>query len=108
VIQQNATASGEMASTSDELASQAESLQASIRFFKLDRNSFGGAPESTSVELAPIRKKQPLARPGKRAAASTSLAKLDRAVRHAGPSIELGSNAGESDARDRDFVAFQD
>jgi methyl-accepting chemotaxis protein len=106
VIQQNATASGEMASTSDELASQAESLQASIRFFRLDKNSYGGAPESTSVALKPIRKKQPLTRPAK--STSTSLVKMDQAVRFAGPSIELGSNAGEADARDHDFVAFQD
>jgi len=109
VIQQNATASGEMASTSDELASQAESLQASIRFFKLDRGSFGGAQEGTSVALTPIRKKQPLARPSKKpASTSTSLTTMDRAIRYAGPSIELGSNAGEADARDHDFVAFQD
>jgi methyl-accepting chemotaxis protein len=106
VIQQNATASGEMASTSDELASQAESLQASIRFFKLDRGAFGGAPESSSVALKPIRKKQPLMRPAK--STSTSLVKMDQAVRFSGPSIELGSNAGEADARDHDFVAFQD
>jgi len=108
VIQQNATASGEMASTSDELASQAESLQASIRFFKLDRASFGGGShESTSVAPRPARKKQPLARTSK-PATSTSLVKMDRAVRHAGPSIDLGSNAGEADARDHEFVAFQD
>jgi methyl-accepting chemotaxis protein len=112
VIQQNATASGEMASTSDELASQAESLQASIRFFKLDRASFGGGShESGSVAPRPARKKQPLARTSK-PATSTSLVKMDRAVRYAGPSagpsIDLGSNAGEADARDHEFVAFQD
>jgi len=108
VIQQNATASGEMASTSDELASQAESLQASIRFFKLDKGSYGGGQESNSVALKPIRKKQQLVKPSKASSASTSLVKMDRAVRFAGPSIELGSNAGEADAHDHDFVAFQD
>jgi len=108
VIQQNATASGEMASTSDELASQAESLQASIRFFKLEKGQFGGSRESTSVALKPIRKKQQLVRPVKAASTSTSLTTMDRAIRYAGPSIELGSNTGEADARDHDFVAFQD
>jgi len=112
VIQQNATASGEMASTSDELASQAESLQASIRFFKLEKGSFGGSGggshDSTSVALKPIRKKQQLVRPAKAASTSTSLTTMDRAIRYAGPSIELGSNTGEADARDHDFVAFQD
>jgi methyl-accepting chemotaxis protein len=112
VIQQNATASGEMASTSDELASQAESLQASIRFFKLDKGSFGGSPSGTSVALKPMRKKQQLVRASKPASTSTSLTTMDRAIRYAGPSagpsIDLGSNAGEADARDSDFVAFQD
>jgi len=90
VIQQNSTASGEMASTSDELASQAESLQASIRFFKLDKGSLGGAEGSRTVTRKPVRKKQQLA-PAK--ATSTSLVKMDRAIRH---------------ADDHESVAFQD
>jgi len=108
VIQQNATASGEMASTSDELASQAESLQASIRFFKLEKGSFGSPQESTSAALQPVRKKQPLQRHAKAAPVRNSLATMDRAIRYAGPSIDLGSSTGEADARDNDFVAFQD
>jgi methyl-accepting chemotaxis protein len=112
VIQQNA--SGQMASTSDELASQAESLQTSIRFFRLDKRASGGSHESTAVALKPIRKKQQLQRPTKVPAVTgghanmSGLANMDRAIRYAGPNIELGANTGEADARDQDFVAFQD
>ncbi len=111
VIQQNATASEEMASTSDELAAQAETLQTSIRFFKLGP-AFGGANE-TALAIRPARKKQQLQRTSKPSSFNSGLRtpelrNMDRAIKGAGPSIELGSGGGESDALDNNFVAFQD
>ncbi len=98
VIQQNASASEEMASTAEELASQAEVLKSAIGFFKLEETSHGIA--SARARTSPTRKKT-TARP------AADLTKLHHAVKQAGPKIELGSNTGDADARDREFAAYQ-
>jgi methyl-accepting chemotaxis protein len=101
VIQQNASASEEMASTSEELASQAEVLQSAIGFFKLEETPRGRAPQAAKIP-APARKKPAPQR------ASADLANMRRAVKSSGPTIELGSNTGSADARDREFAPYQD
>ena len=113
VIQQNASASEEMASTSEELASQADVLRSAIGFFKLEDGRRGedgrGVAPSAPPMLRPAARKQ---LPGKRAVslrgASSSLANMQRAVKPAGPSIELDSNTGNADARDQEFAAYRE
>jgi methyl-accepting chemotaxis protein len=102
VIQQNASASEEMASTAEELASQAETLQSAIRFFKLDDSQRVAGPSS------PTRRKPAGQHSAKPQNASADLANLHRANRSTGPRIELGSNTGDADSRDREFAAYQD
>jgi methyl-accepting chemotaxis protein len=97
VIQQNASASEEMASTAEELASQADVLKSAIGFFKLDETSHGVA--SGPARTSPTRRKTA-------ARHTADLANLHHAVKSAGPRIELGSNTGDSDARDREFAAW--
>jgi len=97
VIQQNASASEEMASTSEELASQADALQAAIAFFKLEDGHRGAAPRKPAVRRAAKPKQH-----------SSDLGNLSRAVRSNAPSIELDSETGSADARDREFTAYQD
>ena len=103
VIQQNASASQEMASTAQQLASQADVLNAAISFFKLEDNSRGQSPRFQKVSP---RKTSVAARKGRVAPSSLGLANMQRAV--AGPGIELDSNTGAADSRDRDFAAYQD
>jgi methyl-accepting chemotaxis protein len=105
VIQQNASASEEMASTSEELASQAEVLQSAIAFFKVDDSSRGGGQRAAASSAG--RKKPAARRPAKQAF-SSDLASVDRAVKPAGPKIELGANTGNADSRDREFAAWRD
>jgi methyl-accepting chemotaxis protein len=100
VIQQNAAAAEEMASTSEELASQAEVLQSAISFFKLDDATQGHATQAAKA-TASARKAAPQR-------ASSDLANMRRAVKSSGPSIQLGSNTGNADARDRDFAPYKD
>ncbi len=107
VIQQNASASEEMASTSEELASQADALQSAIGFFKLDDGRRGGTPQSARPSAA-SRKKPAARRAANPPSATTSLANMDRAVRSAGPSIDLDSNTGDADSRDREFTSYRD
>jgi len=105
VIQQNASASGEMASTGEELASQAEGLTAAIGFFKLEGAPRGADPGSTRT--FPASAKRPAARRATNSHVTADLARLRHAVKSAGPSIELGSNTGDADARDKEFSAYQ-
>jgi methyl-accepting chemotaxis protein len=106
VIQQNAGASEEMASTSEELAGQAEALQSAIGFFKLEEGRRGSAPQ-VAKPPAQVRRK-PAPQRTKLNPAGAGLANMHRAVSSAGPDIELGSNTGEPDSRDREFSAYQD
>jgi len=100
VIQQNASASEEMAATAEELASQADLLKSAIGFFKLE--SAPGAARATS----PPRRK-PAGKHTANSHASADLAHMRRAIQSAGPRIELGSNTGEADSRDREFAAYE-
>jgi methyl-accepting chemotaxis protein len=102
VIQQNASAAEEMASTSEELSGQADILQTSLTFFKLD-----DAPT-----LRTARSTQPSTRrrqaPAKHTSdtAAVSLDRLQRAVR-GGAKIELGTNSGGADLHDKEFAPYQ-
>lgn len=105
VIQQNAAASEEMASTSEELSSQAEVLQSAIAFFRTGETHRSAAQQA---------KKRPQARPSAAIAktrdprsATASLSQLNRAVKAAGPSIELDLVGGGADTHDRDFSPYQ-
>ncbi len=107
VIQQNAGASEEMASTAEELASQAEVLQSAISFFRLDEGRRGGVAQAARPAISARKKSAPQQRTAAHAS-SAGLANMRRAVRSAGPSIELGSNTGEADSRDCEFAAYRD
>lgn len=96
VIQQNTAASEEMASTAEELSSQAEVLQGAIGFFKLD--------DSQPVRTVPRR--TPRTREA-RPSTSADLHRLQQAVKNGGSAIELDSNNGNADSRDRDFTRYQ-
>jgi methyl-accepting chemotaxis protein len=105
VIQQNAAASEQMASTSEELSSQAEQLQSSIAFFRVDD---GGHRRNPQAKPAPHAKRsaRAAAKPAPDAVTS-SVAHLDRAVRSAGPRIDLTASAARA-ADDREFVSYQE
>lgn len=97
VIQQNAAASEEMASTATELASQAELLESAIAFFRT-----GGA---LAVRQAQPRK---AARPKAAESHAASLANIRHAVSpQGGTAIDLATNSGNADSRDRDFAPYR-
>ena len=100
VIQQNAAGSEEMASTAQQLAGQAESLQSAISFFKL-----GDEPSSRSAAAA-----RTTTTPAPRAtrSSSTSLVNMNRAIKTAGPAIDLAANTGGPDSRDHDFMNYSE
>jgi len=105
VIQQNAAASQEMASTAEELSSQSEGLQSTIEFFKTG--------ESAHVRRPPVRKSSPAYSSRSKGSTaspfshSAGLSKMHHAVTSGGLSIDLDSNKGGADPRDRDFEPFQ-
>lgn len=101
VIQQNAAASEEMASTSEELASQAEVMQTTIAFFKT-----GEGTHYRQTVRKPAARSQ-AARPRPAGPNTSGLAKMQQAVRSGGASIDLDSNTGGADTRDRDFAPFE-
>ena len=103
VIQQNASASEEMASTAEELSGQAEVLQSTIAFFKTGETQ----------RMQPSRNRKP-SRPAPLAhkaadsrAATASLSQMHKALKGNGAMIDLGSNSGGADSRDRDFAAYE-
>lgn len=99
VIQQNASASEEMAATAEELSSQAEILQSAIAFFKVDE---GRQPLTPMKRAMPTRSRRPEAPVSH--STTASLAHLSRAVKSAGPAIELGSPGAGHDSYDPDFA----
>ncbi|HXN49507.1 MAG TPA: methyl-accepting chemotaxis protein [Bryobacteraceae bacterium] len=103
VIQQNAAASEEMASTSEELSSQAEQMLSSIRFFRVDDG--GHRPQAKPAPHA-RRAARPAAKPAP-GSVTSSVAHLDRAVRSAGPHIDLGAGPARM-ADDHDFVSYRE
>jgi methyl-accepting chemotaxis protein len=86
-----------MASTAEELASQAEILQNSIGFFKLGTDN---RPQAQSRPVARARAKAAVAHIS--AGSSGNLHK----TKAGGAGIELGSNTGIPDAHDKDFSAY--
>ena len=105
VIQQNAAASEEMASTAEELSSQAEGLQSTIDFFKTGESAqVRRPPERKGAPATSSRWKGSVPSPHSHAA---GLAKMHNAVTSGGLTIDLDSNKGGADARDREFEPFQ-
>ena len=108
VIQQNSAASEEMASTAEELSSQAEVLQSSIGFFQTGENHQARRmPSRKGASPVAARSKSASEKPAAARSMSSGLAKMQQAVDPSGLTIDLGSNKGAADARDRDFQAFQ-
>jgi len=104
VIQQNASASEEMASTAEELSSQAEGLHSTISFFRTsDNNQPGQVAARRGVPAFRTRTQDSKAGAPH---AMHSLNNLQHAVRPAGTAIELDTNNGSTDARDRDFETY--
>lgn len=107
VIQQNAAASEEMASTSEELSSQAEVLQSSIGFFNVGESRQIRQPQAkkpASGNLA--RAKNLSSKSADQYTAEAGLTKLRRAVGSGGTGIDLDTNNGSADSRDRDFAPY--
>ena len=105
VIQQNAAASEQMAATAEELSGQAQVLQSAIAFFKIDEGRqahAGPAPKRAASNPAPARA---ASRPADAHSVSASLAQMKRAVKSAGPNIELGASG--ADSHDKDFAPYE-
>jgi methyl-accepting chemotaxis protein len=93
-----------MASTSEELSSQAEQLQNTIAFFKLEG---GSRKEAASFDAKPANRKATPTRPASRTPNKTSTNGKTPAVRQAGVKIELESAAeGDHDAHDKEFERY--
>jgi methyl-accepting chemotaxis protein len=105
IIQQNSAASEEMASTAEELSSQAEVLQSSIAFFKTGETLRVKVPQGR--RSTQVRSAKPNSTMAEQRSAALGLTKLQRAVKAGGPSIDLDSNNGSPDARDRDFTVYE-
>jgi methyl-accepting chemotaxis protein len=101
VIQQNASASQEMASTAEELSSQAVVLQSAISFFKVDDAHKLQAPAMRTNPKSP-RGAAAVSR-----STGSSLARMSRAVKSAGPTIDLNGPGAGPDAGDKDFAPYQ-
>ena len=100
VIQQNAAASEEMASTAEELSGQAVVLQSAISFFKVDDAHQPHAPAKRTPAHSP-RRTAAVSHP------TSSLARMSRAVKSAGPTIDLNGPGTGADARDKEFEPYQ-
>ncbi|MEL6060666.1 MULTISPECIES: HAMP domain-containing methyl-accepting chemotaxis protein [unclassified Methylobacterium] len=97
VTQQNASASEQVSATSDELALQAERLQATIAYFRTEASS-GVAAAVPQLRAAAARMAAP-ARPGKAVAPKAKA--RPRAAGAAGFALDMG---GEGDTRDAEFI----
>jgi len=95
VIQQNASAAEEMSSGSEELAEQAELLQTSIAFFKVN----GG--QQTAQKAKPARTRQAASR--KLPPRNQSTARQSQI----GTVIEMDSPASGTDPVDKDFATYR-
>jgi methyl-accepting chemotaxis protein len=108
VIQQNMAASEGLASTAQELSSQAEALQAAIAFFKLDD---GRRPQAAQIRrvspgavMAP--RKAAIPKPMRPQSTTGSLAQMSQAIKSSGAKIDLNSDPRGADDRDREFAPF--
>jgi methyl-accepting chemotaxis protein len=108
VIQQNMAASEGLASTAQELSSQAEALQAAIAFFKLDDGRRPQTAQIRRVAPAPVSAPRKMAgsKPARPQSTAASLAQMSRAIKSSGPKIDLNPDAGGADDRDREFAPF--
>jgi len=107
VIQQNASASEEMASTAEELSGQADILQSSVAFFKITDDGhevFQSRQKSARGQLQP---KSAMTKASASQSTTASLARMSRAVKSGGPTIELNQNNPGADLRDREFAPYQ-
>ena len=110
VTQQNAAASGEISSTSEELANQAEELQGSISFFRLSLPAEDGsmapvrsAPATAAAAAhAPAHVPAPAAPAPAAPARSRSVPAAKLSARRPGVTLDLG--AGFADDEDADFA----
>jgi methyl-accepting chemotaxis protein len=92
-----------MASTAEELSSQAEVLQSSIAFYKTgETQQFAAVParrnirtQSGTARRAPAPKSTALV-----------LSQMHRAIKGGGTTIELDTSSG-SDAHDREFTTYE-
>ena len=109
VIQQNASASEEMAATSEELSGQAGVLQAAISFFKVDEGQAQApAQAKPAAKVLQSPRKTAAPKPAERRSTVASLSHMSNAVKSGGPNIELKPHNTGTDARDKDFVPYQD
>jgi methyl-accepting chemotaxis protein len=113
VTQQNASASEQMTATSEELAGQAEELQASIAFFRTDATSAGKVammtPVRASAASSPPRrpsqaKPSAKAPPSRKAALPKAATVSAQMARAKGFALDL--THGGPDADDVDFKAY--
>jgi methyl-accepting chemotaxis protein len=108
VIQQNSAASEEMAATAEELSSQAEVLESTIGFFKTGDSEQVRRPQARKTAASAHGRHQAASpRAGGSQSTTAALAKMRQAVRSSGTSIELDTNNGGADSRDRDFAPYQ-
>lgn len=98
VIQQNASAAEEMSTGASELADQAESLQGSIAFFKVD----GG--QEAPVKRKPTQANRFQSQPSRQ---TTQLRGGARPASRIGTEIELDSLAVGSDSMDKEFSSYR-
>ena len=103
VIQQNSAGSQNLASTAEQLAAQASSLQETIKYFKL-----GAMPKQT--QKLPERRLEPKKRPLKQDqiadVTGESLVNLHHAVKNPPLYIDLNAGSGGADDKDTDFIPF--
>ena len=111
VIQQNAGAAEEMSATSEALSGQADKLQVSIAFFRIDG---AGQAQATARAhtAAPARQRQkgpaqPKAAPvAKRPAPAPKARSVNLAATHQGNGVVLNLSNGSADVLDADFERF--
>ena len=104
VIQQNAAASEQMAATAEELSGQAGVLQSAIAFFRVGDDSQRQMPVKRTS--APVKSRTRTA--AERPSTASQLARMSRAIKPGGPSIELQPHHAGPDAHDQDFAPYED
>ena len=106
VVQQNASAAEEMSSTSEELSSQAMQLQASISFFKIDKQS----SRKTATVARTIKTGHVAAKPqvlkAHHEGPRVIKGRDENSSHHAGVLIDLNDHESTSDVHDDDFEKY--
>ena len=104
VIQKNAGASDEMASTAEELSSQADVLQSSIAFFKTGETY--QSPPRLDRGSARNRQSLPIHKTAKVQSSAASLSKLQRSVSTKSSEINLDDDHALSNSLDEEIGRF--